>query len=200
MMIDINSGDAGNFEDWRRYLGKTVTIESKAEPSYFWSNERGSATSLSSRGDVYLVVEGLSGPGFISFESTIAPGSFLRKNKGRIVMEERQYNEQYNRDCSFMAHNDVFFDGYVSFEASDRQDEWIRSHNERGLELDVTQVNTFSDNNEASFLLNEAEIRRTTTTERTAITSRTTSRPYTIEPRKLGGFGPSLFIQFILYL
>ena len=93
-----------------------------------------------------------------------------------------------------------FFDGYVSFEASDRQDEWIRSHNERGLELDVTQVNTFSDNNEASFLLNEAEIRRTTTTERTAIPSRTTSRPYTIEPRKLGGFGPSLFIQFILYL
>ena len=110
MMIDINSGDAGNFEEaWRRYLGKTVTIESKAEPSYFWSNERGSATSLSSRGDVYLVVEGLSGPGFISFESTIAPGSFLQKNKGRIVMEERQYNEQYNRDCSFMAHNDVFF-------------------------------------------------------------------------------------------
>ena len=185
MMTDINSGESGRVEEaWKGYLGKTVTIESKAEPSYFWSNEKGPTTRLSTKGDVYRMVQGLAGPGFVSFESTTSPGHFLRKKHGAITMESRQYNELYNRDCSFMPQEDVFFDGYVSFEASDRQSEWIRSQRNKGLELGVTQIGTFRDNNEASFLLNEADEVQRTTTKRPATTPRAPVHP--LEPCKLG--------------
>ena len=55
--------------------------------------------------------------------------------------------------------SDKFFDGYVSFEPADgREDRWIKSMDDRGLELDVGSVDTYSDNNHASFLMSEAEV------------------------------------------
>ena len=62
-----------------------------------------------------------------------------------------------------------------------RSDRWIKSLDNRALELDVGEVDTYSDNNHASFLMSEAEVAPfpppTTTT-----TPRPTTRPPPTRP------------------
>ena len=76
------------------------------------------------------------------------------------------------RDCTFVAWSDKFFDGYVSFEAIDHPDHWIRQNNRQ---LQVTQIQTYKDNNDASFLLSERSFVPTTTTAATSTTTTTTT-------------------------
>ena len=75
------------------------------------------------------------------------------------------------RDCTFVAWSDKFFDGYVSFEAIDQPDHWIRQKNRQ---LEVTQIQTYKDNNDASFLLSERSFVPETTT---AAVETTTAAP-----------------------
>ena len=72
-----------------------------------------------------------------------------------------------------------FFDGYVSFEAVDKSDQWLRQNSRR---MEVSRIDNYRDNNDASFLISETtEVVRppppppppiTTTTRRTTTTTR----------------------------
>ena len=85
------------------------------------------------------------------------------------------------KDCSFEAWSDKFFDGYVSFQVSKNPDTWIRQTNRQLL---VSTIDTYRDNNDASFLLSETSYfdpPPTTTTTRTTTTTTTTT---TTRPRR----------------
>ena len=166
-------------EGWKQLIGKTITIESKAVPSFFWQMDAKEAF-LQSQGEVFKLVEGLTGEAnTVSFESTSRPGYYLCRAGNKIIIVRRiNNNAQMQRDCTFRAWSDKFFDGYVSFEVVDQPDHWIRQSNRQ---LQVSTIDTYRDNNDASFLLSETSqiiIPPPTTTTTTTTTSTTTQRTY----------------------
>ena len=179
LMTDINSGSQVVIvEDaWRSYLGKVVSLESKAEAGNFWQAYDVPQARLGVDKDVFRMVDGLWGSNTISFESTLDPNQYIRSSNGRFTVENRQSGDRYAKDCSFKVHQDKFFDGYVSFESSDKEGQWIKSFQDRNLELDLGNVETYSDNSHASFLLSEEVLAPRPTT-----TTTTTFRPTT--PRR----------------
>ena len=53
-MNDAFTGSEANIyqESWRSFIGKSVTVESKAVPSYFWQTDAKEAF-LQSKGEVF---------------------------------------------------------------------------------------------------------------------------------------------------
>ena len=189
LMNDAFTGSQASIvtESWKEFLGKTVSVESKSVPSYFWQTDSKEAF-LQSNGEVFKLVEGLTGsPNTVSFESTSRPGYFLcRKGDKIIIVRMSQNNDQMRKDCTFVAWSDKFFDGYVSFEVSEQPGMWVRQENRQ---LQISTVETYRDNNDASFLLSETSFvpTTTTTTTTTTFTTTTTTRrrlPPIIEPCK----------------
>ena len=179
IMGDLSSGmevGVAVEEQWRKYLGKTVEVESKAVPSHFWasSSETGQAR-LELTGHVFKMIPGLWGEGTVSFESSTAPGMFLRSRGEKMWVEAVDLSvEATRKECSFNAWDDRFFAGYTSFEAADRAEEWIR---QKDRELTVEKIAGYQDTNDASFMLSEATPPPPTTTRRPTTT--TTRRPRT---------------------
>ena len=142
------------------------------------------------------MVEGLTGEAStVSFESTTRPGYYLcRAGNKLIIVRMVSSNGQMKKDCTFRAWSDKFFEGYVSFEVAEEPDLWIRQSNRQ---LQVSNINTYRDNNDASFLLSETSFVATTTTRSTTTTTTTTTtfrrEPPIIEPCKdiLGGLRSS---------
>jgi hypothetical protein len=122
------------------------------------------------------LVEGLTGQAnTVSFESTSRPGYYLCLAGGKVIIVRMINNLQMQKDCTFTAWSDRFFDGYVSFELADQPDQWIRQDNRQ---LKVSMINTYRDNNDASFLLSEtsyAPVPQTTQRPTTTTTTRTTT-------------------------
>ena len=181
IMSDINSGlevTAGNSENWRQYLGKTVEVESKAVPGHYWAFEDGGSggqAKLDIESHVFNMVSGLWGDDTVSFQSSTSPGFYLRARGDRMWVEQVDTREEAaTRECSFNAWDDRFFAGYTSFETASRTDQWIRQQ-DRQLRLDM--VDGYEGSNDASFMLSEAQVKVKTTT------STTTPRPTTARRR-----------------
>ena len=105
------------------------------------------------------MVQGLWGSKTVSFELTTNPGRYLRAGKMWVEAGDAG-NNQFKKECSFTVWDNRFFNGYTSFEAADRPDQWLRQRNK---ELEISGVTTYQDNNNASFLLSEATPSPTTT-------------------------------------
>ena len=144
---------------------------------------------------VHRLVEGLTGEAnTVSFESTSRPGYFLCRAGNRVIIVRVQNNAQMKRDCTFRAWSDKFFDGYISFEVADEPDLWVRQSNRQ---LQVSNIDTFREHNDASFLFSETSYVATTqpppppprtttprtTTVRTTTTRTTTTRTTTTTTR-----------------
>ena len=167
IMSDMSSGmemSVGVTEaQWKRYLGKTVEVESKAVPSHFWnsaSSNQQARLELSSH--VFRMVPGLWGESTVSFESSTSPGLYLRSRGEKMWVEEvDQKQEEAKKESSFNVWDDRFFAGYTSFESAHRAEEWIR---QKDRELVVEKIAGYRDTNDASFMLSEATPPPTTTT------------------------------------
>ena len=195
LMSDAAGGGTVEVEErWQQFLGKIITLESKAVPGYYWHVETGGGRKgdiyLSRKGDAFRLVRGLSGEG-ISFESVLQPGYYLRwtGNKKMILQEQIPNDGQkYQKECSFNAWDGKYFDGYTSFNSGHRQEEWIRSVKNRNNILDVTRIDSYAGNSEASFLMSETTVIQPPTTQRPVPTTRrpvpaTTVRQPPIWPR-----------------
>ena len=146
------------------------------------------------------LVDGLAGQNTASFESTTKPGFYCCLREGRLRLEQNRLNDpEFVKRCSFKMWSNRFFDGYVSFEAFDKSDQWLRQNSRR---MEVSRIDTYRDNNDASFLMSETTevvrppppppptttaattttTRRTTTTTRSTTTTRTTTKKTFIEP------------------
>ena len=183
LMNDAFTGGQADLyvESWTTLLGKTITIESKAVPSYFWQTDAKEAF-LQSRGEVFRMVEGVSGEAnTVSFESTSRPGYYLCVAGNKVIIVRLTNNSQMKKDCSFTAWSDKFFDGYVSFQVSSNPDTWVRQDNRQ---LVVSTIDTYRDNNDASFLLSETSYVPTTTTTTTTTITTTTTTTTTTRPRR----------------
>ena len=204
IMEDVSSGMQVTVQteaQWKKYLGKTVEVESKAVPSHFWATASSSGQArLELASHVFRMVPGLWGEDTVSFESSSSPGMFLRARQEKMWVEavERQ-QEAAARECSFNVWDDRFFPGYTSFESVNGQEEWIR---QKDRELVVEKIVGYQDTNDASFMLSEAtappptttsppppptttrrpRTRRTTTRRTTTTEKRTTRRPTTPIP------------------
>merc|ERR1711971_1455938 len=185
LMNDAVTGVEANIvqESWLQFIGKTITVESKAVPSYFWQTDAKEAF-LQSQGEVFKLVEGLTGEAStVSFESTSRPGYYLcRAGNKIIIVRLNSSNNQMKKDCTFRAYSDQFFEGYVSFEVAEEPDLWVRQSNRQ---LQVSNINTYRENNDASFLLSETNYVATTTVSTTTTTTTTTTyrrEPPIIEP------------------
>ena len=170
-------------EAWRQFLDRTVEVESKAVPGHYWAWQQqqagGGPARLEVESHVFRLVAGLWGDNTVSFESTTSPGHYLRARGDRMWVEQRAAvsgsdSETYGRECSFNPWDGRFFAGYTSFEAADRPDQWIR---QRDRQLLLESVQSYQDNNDASFLLSEAAVKTTTTPPppTTTTTARTTT-------------------------
>lgn len=130
------------------------------------------------------MVQGLTGEdNTVSFESTTRPGYYLCRAGQRIIIVRMMDNPLMQRDCTFRVWSDKFFDGYISFEVASEPGMWIRQDNRQ---LQVSTVDTYRDNNDASFLLSEKSYvpsppppptTTTTTTTTTTFTTTTTATP-----------------------
>merc|ERR1719341_763358 len=179
IMGDLSSGmevSVAAEEQWRKYQGKTIEVESKAVPSHFWASSSGTGQArLELTGHVFKMIPGLWGEGTVSFESSSAPGMFLRSRGEKMWVEAVDLSvEATRRECSFNVWDDRFFAGYTSFGAADRAEEWIR---QKDRELTVEKIAGYQDTNDASFMLSEATPPPPTTTRRPTTT--TTRRPRT---------------------
>ena len=88
LMNDAFTGGQADLyvESWTTLLGKTITVESKAVPSYFWQTDAKEAF-LQSQGEVFRMVEGVSGEAnTVSFESTSRPGYYLCVAGNKIII------------------------------------------------------------------------------------------------------------------
>ena len=195
LMSDPGGGGTIEVEEiWRQFLGKSITLESKSVPGYFWHIETGGGRRgdayLSRRADVFKLVEGLWGSNTISFESTLKPGHYLRwRGDGKIILQEQRGNDgkKYRKECSFNAWDGKYFDGYISFDSGHQRDEWIRVKQSRNNVLDVTKIDSYAGNSDASFLMSETSIipprpvptttQRSTTTTRYTTTTEIRPRP-----------------------
>ena len=131
------------------------------------------------------LIGGLAGQNTASFESTTQPGFFCCLKEGRLRLEQGRLNDpDFIKRCSFKMWSNRFFDGYVSFESFDKSDQWLRQNSRR---MEVSRIDSYKDNNDASFLLSETtEIVRpptVATTTTTAATTTTTRRTTTTTPR-----------------
>ena len=181
VMADINSGMTVEIsENWRQFLGKTLEVESKAVPGHYWNyEEMTGAARLEVESHVFRMTGGLWGENTVSFESTSAPGHYLRARGDRMWVEQvdRRGEEASLRECSFNVWDDRFFAGYTSFEAAGAGDQWIQQQNR---ELRLGMVDGYEASNDASFMLSETSVRATTTTTpRPTTRRRTTARPTT---------------------
>ena len=199
IMSDAAGGGTVTVEElWMQFIGKTITLESKALPGYYWHIETGGGRKgdayLSRRPGVFLMVDGLWGEGTVSFESTKQPGHYLRwrRRDGKIVLEENRGNsgETYKKECSFHPWDGKFFDGFISFDSSHRRNEWIRVKQNQNNILDATPIDSYAGHSDASFLMREATPSVTnqppTTTHRSTTTTRyttTTTEERHIRPR-----------------
>jgi hypothetical protein len=190
-MSDMSGGAGATVQQeakWRKYLSKTVEVESKAVPSHFWATAGSSGQArLELTSHVFRMVPGLWGENTVSFESSTVPGHFLRARGEKMWVEEvdLQGQEATRKECSFNAWDDRFFAGYTSFESVSRSEEWIR---QKDRELVMETVTGYQDTNDASFLITEATPPPTTTTHRPTTTTRryrprrtTTPRSTTVE-------------------
>jgi hypothetical protein len=165
---------------WRQFLDTTVEVESKAVPGHYWAwqqqqQQGGGPARLEVESHVFRMVSGLWGDNTVSFESTTSPGHFLRARGDRMWVERADGgggDEVYRRECSFNPWDGRFFSGYTSFEAADRPDKWIR---QRDRQLLLESVQTYQDNNDASFMLSEAAVKTTTAPPPPPTTTTTTT-------------------------
>ena len=187
LMSDIAGGGTVEFQElWQQFLGKMITLESKSVPGYYWHVETGGGRKgdiyLSRRSDVFRLVKGISGEGnTISFESVLQPGYYLRwnRNNGKIILQRQQGNDgqKYRKECSFNAWDGKYFDGYISFDSGHRRDEWIRVVQNRNNVLDVTKIDSYAGNSDASFLMSETSYVTPPATSPPAPIIPTTQRP-----------------------
>jgi len=183
LMSDAAGGGTVVVEElWQQFLGKLITLESKSVPGYYWHVETGGGRSgdmyLSRRADAFRLVKGLSGEAnTVSFESVLLPGYYLRwKGDGKMILQEQRGNDgaMYRKECSFNAWDGKYFDGYISFDSGHRRDEWIRVVKSRNNILDVTRIDSYAGNSDASFLMSETSVVSPPTTQRPILT---TQRP-----------------------
>ena len=59
----------------------------------------------------------------------------------------------YDNECSWYAHKNKYFTGFTSFESTTRPGMYIRHRNRR---LRVSEISSNTDQNDASFLMNDA--------------------------------------------
>ena len=195
IMSDINSGmEVVQQENWRKFLGKTLEVESKAVPGHYWAYVNSGQAKLNVESHVFRMVDGLWGENTISFESSTSPGFYLRARGDRMWVEQVDMREDAaKQECSFNVWDDRFFAGYTSFESAGKSDQWIRQKNR---ELQMSMVNGYEDSNDASFMLSEASVKaptttttRRTTTRRTTRTTTTTTTPAIVEARRPSKYG-----------
>ena len=164
IMANLSDGEMERVEEvWRQFLGKTILVESKAVPQHFWAwndgNQRDGEGRLELEGHVFRMVSGLWGDETVSFESSSIPGYYMRTRGTSLWVERGDMNNlEFRKECSFNARDGRFFAGYTSFESAGQPDHWIRQSN-RQLKLETVQ--SYQDNNDASFFLSEAEPRTT---------------------------------------
>jgi hypothetical protein len=184
----VEESAAANSEVWRQFLDQTVEVESKAVPGHYWAwqqqQQGGGPARLEVESHVFRLVTGLWGDNTVSFESTTSPGHYLRARGERMWVERAGSGgdaEAYNRECSFNPWDGRFFAGYTSFESADRPDLWIR---QKDRQLLLESVQTYQDNNDASFFLAEAAVKTTTAPPPppSTTTVTTTARPATARP------------------
>lgn len=129
---------------------------SKNRPTFYWSIDEGIEGYLMQQPEMFRVISpGLfGGGGSISFESTTRPGFYLTHRDGLIFVEQGDLDsEVFRRECSWIARKDMFFEGYTSFESAHRPGWFIRHKNRR---LQVTQLFSQADRNDASFMMTDA--------------------------------------------
>lgn len=90
-----------------------VRVASKNRPGYYWSVDEGIEGYLMMEPEMFRVVNpGLWGPDSISFESLTRPEHYIVQRNDEIFVERGDiYNEDFRRDCSWFARNDIFFPG-----------------------------------------------------------------------------------------
>lgn len=201
IMSDLSDGGPEVVQEvWRQLLDTTVQVESKAVPGHYWAWDEAlkdrAAGRLELKSHVFRMIQGLWGEETVSFESSTHPGYYLRGQGGSMWVEKGDLNsEEFRRECSFNARDGRFFAGYTSFEAADRPDQWIRQE-DRQLKLGVVQ--SYQDNNDASFFMSETEpiivttppppvtstLPATRRTRPTSPTSRPTTPPPVFEARR----------------
>ena len=168
---------------WKQYLGRTIQVESKSVPSHYWALARGASSGsalLTIDSHTFKLIPGLMGAeDTVSFESTNAPGYYLRVKDGALWIESGNVNAyEFSRDCTFTPYDDRFFAGYTSFESVNAPDKWIR---QKDQQLYLESVSTYQDNNDASFLMSETAPKRieAAPTTRPPPPPTTTARPGT---------------------
>ncbi len=62
-------------------------------------------------------------------------------------------SDSFRREASWFARQDIFFQGYTSFESVHRSGFYIRHKNRR---LQLTRLSSQSDRNDASFMMTDA--------------------------------------------
>ena len=175
LMSDAGGGATVDVvERWQQFLGKLITLESKSVPGYYWHSETGGGRRgdiyLSKKADTFRFVKGLSGEGnTVSFESVLQPGYYLRwMGNGKIILQEQTANdgERYRKECSFNSWDGKYFDGYTSFDSGHRRNEWIRVAKNRNNVLDVTNIDSYAGQSDASFLMSETSFNQPPPTQR----------------------------------
>ena len=78
----------------------------------------------------------------------------IQSRDGMIFVEQGDTSsDSFRREASWFARQNLFFEGYTSFESVHRQGFYIRHRNRR---LQLTRLSSGSDRNDASFLMTDA--------------------------------------------
>jgi len=106
-----------------------VRLRSSTSPSlylrYFSGNTQGNNAASLPETQFQIVKPGLSGGSSVSFESTVKPGTFLRRSGDQLRFDAKSSQGSYNADTSFVQRTGLADATGVSFESFDSPGKFI---------------------------------------------------------------------------
>ena len=138
-----------------------VRVQSKNRPSHFWAVDEGVEGYLMRQEELFRVIRpGLSGAfqGGVSFESVMRPGYYICRKDGEVfVLDAVSHGaplDEFNAEATWFVRNDLYYDGYTSFESVVTPGHFIR-HINRKLKVTAIDESDSGDKNDASFLMTD---------------------------------------------
>jgi hypothetical protein len=106
-----------------------VRLRSYSNPSlylrYYSGAQGGTGTAALAETQFRIVSPGLAGGSTVSFESTVKPGTFLRRSGTQIRFDIRSSQASFNAETSFLQRTGLADTAGVSFESSDTPGQFI---------------------------------------------------------------------------
>ena len=146
------------------FLG-SVVVQSKNFQSFYWGSDNNRDFKISTNGyKLSIISPGLTGQsGTVSFQSANNPNQYLRHYNYLIDLEDRysaRNSHIFTKDATFWLRTDKFFPGFVSFEAVNVANHFIRHQNYR---LKINSMpwlfnGLFKDDASFTFISEEKEI------------------------------------------